>query len=116
MAFNYAALSSTASNLIGNFGQSVTFTRIAVTGYNPASGSSSSTSTYTANIVLFSQIKNEDGETTTEVKEFPASMYSATEPKINDTVTINSQKLRIMEVTPLQPASEVIYYDVRLRG
>ena len=117
MAFNYSPLSTTAKNLITNFGQSVTFTRFSSINYNPASGvASSSTSTYSSQIVLFDQIKNEDGDTNMQIKEFPASMHSTTAPKIGDTATINSEKLRIVEINPIQPGSSVVYYELRLRG
>ncbi len=117
MAFDYSPLSTTAKNLITNFGQSVTFTRFSSINYNPASGiASSSTSTYSAQIVLFDQIKNEDGDTNMQIKEFPASMHSTTVPLIGDTATINSEKLRIVEINPIQPGSSVVYYELRLRG
>ena len=117
MAFNYAPLASTATKLITNFGQSVTFTRNGSISYDPSSGvSSSSQSTYTANIALFNQIKNEGLETSVAEKEFPASMSSTTAPEISDTATINGESYRIVEVNPVQPGSSVVYYELRLRS
>lgn len=117
MAFNYSPLSTTATNLIKNFGQSVTFTRNGSISYSPSTGvSSSSQSTYTANIVLFDQIKLEETESSIAEKEFPASMSSTTAPKIGDTATINSENYRIVNVNPIQPASTVVYYELRLRS
>lgn len=117
MAFNYTPLATTATKLITDFGQSVTFTRFSSVNYNPAAGvASSSQTTYEAQVVLFDQLKVEDGETNLQVKEFPASMSSSTAPKIGDTATINSEKLRVVEINPIQPAATVVYYELRLRS
>jgi|TARA_R110001606_G_scaffold356920_1_gene508352 hypothetical protein len=117
MAFNYSPLSTTATNLIKNFGQSVTFTRNGSVTYDPTAGvSSSSQTTYTANIVLFDQTKREMDDTSLAEKEFPASMSSTTAPKIGDTATINGENYRILDVTPVQPGTSVIYYEARLRS
>jgi len=117
MTVNYSALSSTAETLLTNFGQTVTFTRFARGTYVAASGmNSASSSTYTAKVVLFDQVKNEDGETTNQITEFPASMHSTTEPLVGDTATINGKSYRINEVQPVQPGTSVIYYELRLRS
>lgn len=115
MAFNYSPLSTTATRLIKNFGQSVTFTRNGSVTYDPTAGvSSSSQTTYTANIVLFDQTKTEIEDTSLQEKNIPANMSSTTEPVIGDTATINSENYRIIDVTPIRPATTVIYYDIRL--
>lgn len=117
MAFDYTPLASTATKLITDFGQSVSFTRNGNVTYDPTQGvSSSSQTTYSANIVLFAQIKNEEVDKSLAFKDFPAVAYSATPPKIGDTATINSESYRVIEITPIQPAETVIYYELRLRS
>lgn len=116
MSYSYLGLKSTATDLITKFGQPVTFSRFNLNTYSPSAGfdSEGSATTYAANIVLFGQIKSEENETSVQRKEFPASMSSATAPKIGDTATINSEKYRIIEINPIQPASTVVYYELRL--
>jgi len=117
MAFDYAPLASTATKMITEFGQVVTFTRNGNVTYDPTQGvSSSSQTTYDANIVLFAQIKNEEVDNSLAFKDFPAVAYSATPPKIGDTATINGENYRVIEITPVQPATTVIYYELRLRS
>lgn len=117
MAFDYAPLASTATKMITEFGQAVTFTRNGNVTYDPTQGvSSSSQTTYDANIVLFAQIKNEEVDNSLAFKDFPAVAYSATPPKIGDTATINGENYRVIEITPVQPATTVIYYELRLRS
>lgn len=115
MTVNYTSLSSTAERLLTNFGQTVTFTRFTRGTYVAASGmNSASSSTYTAKVALFDQEKREDGETTNQIIDFPASMHSSTEPLIGDTASINGKNYRISEVQPIQPGTAVIYYEIRL--
>ena len=117
MAFDYAPLASTATKMITEFGQAVTFTRNGNVTYDPTQGvSSSSQTTYDANIVLFAQIKNEEVDNSLAFKDFPALAYSATPPKIGDTATINGENYRVIEITPVQPATTVIYYELRPRS
>ena len=65
---------------------------------------------------MFDQLKIEGGENSLAEKEFPASMSSTTAPEIGDTATINGENYRIVTVNPIQPASSVIYYELRLRS
>ena len=117
MAFDYAPLASTATKMITEFGQAVTFTRNGNVTYDPTQGvSSSSQTTYDANLVLFAQITNEEVDNSLAFKDFPALAYSATPPKIGDTATINGENYRVIEITPVQPATTVIYYELRLRS
>lgn len=117
MAFDYTPLALTATKMIADFGQSVTFTRNGNVTYDPTQGVSSSSQTiYMANVVLFAQIKNEEVDSSLAFKDFPAVAYSATPPKIGDTVFINSESYRVIEITPIQPATTVIYYELRLRS
>ena len=114
MSFNYTPLNTTAKNLIAKFGQSVTFSRFTRTGYTPNAGMSSTGSTYTASVALLNEPKVEDGESSVERVGHKALVSSTTEPKIGDTATINSEKLRIQEVLSVKPSTAVVYYELRL--
>jgi hypothetical protein len=124
MAFNYTPLQQTATDLITKFGQSVTFAKKTTSGYNPATGgfSSSASSTYTAQVTLLEASKIEEGAssiTGTTVSalqeiEREALCSSTTEPEIGDTATINSEKYRVTAVNKVQPASTVVYYELRI--
>lgn len=117
MAFNYAPLASTATKMITEYGQTVTFTRNGNVSYDPTQGvSSSSQTTYEAKVVAFSALKEEAPESSLAVKEFTAYCSSSTPPKIGDTATINSENFRVIEINPVQPATTVIYYELRLRS
>lgn len=115
MSLNYTQLAATATRLITDNGQSVTFQSKARGTYNPAAGfSSSSNSTYTAQVVLLNEAKEESADDTIQSEDQPAICSSTTEPKISDTATINGRNYRVVSVTKVQPAATVIYYDIRL--
>jgi len=111
MAFNYAPLSATAKSLITDFGQSVTFTRIAET-YSPT-GLSTGSSTYTANLVIIDAPKQQD-ETGLITETKTALVTSDTAVLISDTVAVNSEHFRVLNVKALSPASTLIYYELEL--
>jgi hypothetical protein len=115
MSLDYTALAAMATRLITENGQSVTFQTKARGTYDPAAGfSSSSNSTYTAKVVLLNEAKEEAADDTIQSEEQPALCSSSTEPKISDTATINGRNYRVVSVTKVQPATTVIYYDIRL--
>lgn len=115
MGVDYVALAKTAKKLISENGQTVTFQTQARGTYNPSAGfSSSSNSTYTAEVVMLNTGKAEKGDGTQQGEEQPAICSSTTELKISDTATINGRKYRVTSVTKVQPATTVLYYDVLL--
>ena len=124
MAFNYSPLNKTATDLITKFGQAVTFSRYARGEYSPNTGAFSSNvgQTYTAQVVILNEPKTEEGAssitgtTVSSLQEVEnnALCSSATEPTIGDTATINSDKFRITAVKKIQPASTVVFYELRI--
>ena len=113
MAFNYAPLASTARNLITDFGQSVTFSRLAET-YNITSATSTSASTYTAVVVILDEAKSEQGDTATIGVVHNALASSDTQIVVGDTATINSQSFRVVSVKEVKPATTVVVYELQL--
>jgi hypothetical protein len=121
MAFNYAPLASTARNLITDFGQSVTFSRIAETHALLDSGQpnfgaamSVTTSTYTAVVVVLDEAKSEQGDTATIGVVHNALASSDSQIVVGDTATINSQSFRVVSVKEVKPATTVVVYELQL--
>jgi len=115
MAINYTALQTTATNLITDFGQAVTFYKTSRGSYSPGSGfASHSSAGYATKVVLLDQPKAEATDTQIQEKRTQAIMSSSTAPEIGDTATINTEEYRIAEVEPIQPASTVVAYELLL--
>lgn len=111
MTVSYSNLNTTASRLIKNFGQEVTFTRLAET-YTPT-GFSSSSSTYTADLVVIDQPKTQDEQgLIAESKTALAS--SSTAILISDSVEVNSEHFRVNNVKTVRPASTTLFYELEL--
>tara|TARA_R100000951_G_scaffold84467_1_gene72249 strand:+ start:2267 stop:2614 length:348 start_codon:yes stop_codon:yes gene_type:complete len=115
MAFNYTPLNTTAKTLITNFGQSVTFSRIAET-YNITSATSTSTSTYAAVVAIIDESKEEQGETSVISVTHNAVAHSDTPILVGDTAVINSDSYRVVSVREVKPATTVVFYELQLRG
>lgn len=114
MALNYAALAATAQRLITDNGQTVTVNRPARGAYDPAAGFSGSVTTYSCEIVMLDEPKKESPDSTKQNEEQLALCYSATLPLISDTCTINGKEYRFLSVKTVQPATTVVYYEIRL--
>jgi len=124
MAYNYTPLQKTATDLITKFGQAVTFTRRSNSTYNPADGTfgSSSTSTYTAQLVMLDKPITEEGassitgvtKSAMQEVEQEALCSSTTEPVIGDAAEVNGRNYRVTAVKRNQPASTVVFYEIRL--
>ena len=116
MAFNYTPLKSTADKLIKNFGQSITFTRIATGTYNITSASTTSSNTYTANLAMLDEPKGFKGDTNVVQVKPNAVASCSQEILVGDTAVINSHNYRVEAVETIQPASTVVYYELQLTG
>lgn len=111
MSFDYTRLNETATTLIKRFGQEVTFTRLAES-YTPT-GFSSSSSTYTADLVVIDQPKTQDEQgLIAESKTALAS--STTAILISDSVEVNSEHFRVNNVKTVRPASTTLFYELEL--
>lgn len=114
MAFDYSPLNTTAKTLIANFGQQITFSRLTET-YNITSATSTTTSTYTAEVAMLDEAKEEQGSSVIGVTH-NAVAHSDTQILVGDTATINSQSYRVVSVKEVKPATTVIYYELQLRS
>jgi len=113
----YADLQSTASRLLEQFGQVVTFTRTTGGGIDPITGQDTTTT--------------EALETVGVLRRFPDNLIDGTRiqatdrelvvratdltPVINDSVTVNGEEFTIEEINTSTPAGTDLVYFVRVR-
>ena len=118
---------SRAHDMIARKGQTLTISRQADGGYNPATGSSTvSPTTQTGKGVIFPfgvGLRNMAGTTVTSedrqciLSGLTTSGTALAPPKVNDTVTdSNAVVWTVTEVSPLAPAGMSIIYELTLRG
>lgn len=115
--FNYAAIASTAANLLSKFGQPLTYTRTTTGAYDQATGSTTdTTTTYDATSVWLGYgISEIDGVV---IKQGDAKVFTSpadTRPLIGDTVAKDSATWRVMAVMPVQPAGVDVIYQLQVR-
>jgi len=103
MSFDYARTKATADRLIKRFGSELTFSRETGETFDPATGTTTSTtSTFTADVVWTEFRKDEiDG---TLVQRGDARLLVAGDPQIDDRVTKDGEEYRIIATEPLKPA------------
>jgi len=103
MSFDYTGTKASAESLLKRFGASLTYTRETGTSYDPATGTTSSTTeTYTADTVWTDFRRNEIDETL--VKRGDARLLVAGAPQIDDRVTKDGVEYRIIDTNPIKPA------------
>ena len=113
--FDYTDLQSTATRLIEEYGQALTFTRTTEGSYNPATGQTTSdTSTeFTKNAAVFDYKTHEMvGAVESGDKKLIAEDYAY---EVSDTVTIDGDLYRVMEVKRMKPGDTSLAYELRVR-
>ena len=102
MTFSYGSLATKATSLIKNFGRELTFTRTSKGTYNPNSGTTTDTSsTFSKFCCVF---------------DYSDTLLS--EPftyQLNDTVSIDSEVFRVINVTENKPAATLLSVDLQVR-
>ena len=113
----YQNLAATASRLLANKGQSVTFSRETSTGFDPALGvDTTTTSSYSGNGGAFDYNSSEiDGEIIQRGDIRLVLEAVDTAPLIGDTCDIDSLAYRVMNVKPTSPAGVPVIYELQLR-
>lgn len=110
-------LRKVAKNLLDNFGETATFNRELVTGYDPTTSSVTGTTLYSfeADVYPSSYINNEiDGVTiTTEDTRLIVDAYQM--PEVNDTVTFNSTTYRVLNVQQISAQGADVLYICQVR-
>jgi len=115
MSFNYQPLLSSASNLLQKFGQQFTFTRTTVGNFNPATGTTSnSSSTFTKYACLFDYTDNEKANSL--VQEGDRRMLAeAYDYIVNDKVTVGSDVYRVISISDIQPGATKMAVNLQIR-
>jgi hypothetical protein len=115
----YSGLALVAQNLITKFGATCVLTRTTGSVLDPVTGlySTGTTTTITCKAVRLNYSKTEiDGQL---VQRSDMKFYINTQggaPAIGDNVLFDSVNYRVMDVRPLNPAGEVVYYELQLRA
>lgn len=120
--FDYAKSQATALKLLTKFGTDCTVTKQTAGGYNPATGSSTITSTnYTVKGVLLnynSVERSENLSAGTLVEESDKKVILqqfASVPDLNDLIVFDGVTYRIVNVKTLSPAGIDIIHECRVR-
>lgn len=113
----YDNLKSVASKLLQDKGQQLTFTRAGSAAFDPVTGGNTkSESTYTGYGAAFDYNKAEiDGVVVQRGDIRLILEATATEPENDDTVSIDSESYRVMNVKKTSPAGTVVAYELQLR-
>lgn len=120
----YDSLIKAANKLITSKGQSVTFTRVTLGSYNPATSSNTITETnYTVMAVLLpyndKAIASSDliqqGDMKLLVSPKQSTGESMIEAKPQDKVTVNGSLWVVVNVKPLYPSGDLIFQELQIR-
>ena len=115
MSFNYAPLANTASALLQKFGKQYTFTRTVKGAYNPATGTTSDTSsTYLKYACIFDYSNSDSGGLTIEAgdRRMLAEGHSY---EVGDTVAIDGEAYRIVSVSLNKPSETALSANLQVR-
>lgn len=119
MGVNYTALQATATNLLRDNGQSITFTYETGEVIDPATGTVTTPASETtiAGFGVATNYKNAeiDGQSVlaSDLKLLASNI--ATEPQVDWQVTVNSKTWRVMSVMPINPAGTNVMYICQIR-
>lgn len=114
----YTGLASTASKLLADKGQSITFTRKTLASFDPVLGQETlgTATTYTGNGAVFNYKKAELKDGLIESGDIKLLLEATTTaPLIDDTCVIDSDTYRVMDVMTTSPAGTVVIYTLQLR-
>lgn len=115
----YEDMRDVATDLIGDFGASLSVERDSEGAYDPATGvTSDSTTTFTSKGIVSSFSNSEIDGTNIKVGDlsvFVKSKPSGWVPEIRDKVTINGVEYFIVNVQPLSPGGTDLAYQIQIR-
>lgn len=114
----YPALAATASRLLAEKGQTISFSRLTGATFDPVLGSNSggSTTTFTGNGAAFNYANAEIDGTVVQMGDVRLIVESTTTaPDVNDECTVDSVVYRVMNVEPIAPAGITVINKVQLR-
>jgi len=110
-------LKSIASSLLADNGQSLTFSRETSSGFDPATGiNTTTTSTYTGYGAGFGYAAREiDGSVIKKGDIRLILEATDTAPLNGDTVVYDSETYRVMDIEKVKPATIAVLYKLQLR-
>ena len=115
MSFNYASLKQTADRLIQNFGVSYTFTRTTKGTYDPATGTTTDTSTtFTKSGILFDYADRDIGDQTILAGD-RRLFAEAHAYEVGDTLVVDGETYRVVSISANQPASSMLSTNLQIR-
>ena len=122
MTFNYSASQATATWLLTKFGRNVTRHSYTVGAYDPATGSSTATSTDSTRIaaVLDYSDQSRSGERYVRGNLVIASdkklLLDGTGPAaVTDEYTVGSERYSVVSVKEINPAGTSVMYEIHAR-
>lgn len=114
---NYADITTTATRLITAYGQACTLTKLTAGTFDGVLGvySGQTTTNYTVNAVI-DEYKNSfiDGSLV-KMGDKKAYIESATQPEIDNSLTVGTVVHKIVNVKTINPGGTVVLYEAQLR-
>lgn len=117
MSFDYPKTAATAARLLKRFGASAVLKRTGAEAYDPATGTSTPTTTSlptTAAVFAYDQ-KYIDGTLILHGDQ-QALCDPSVEPKQGDVLTWKGRDYTVIAVTPLAPAGVPVLFEAQIRG
>jgi hypothetical protein len=119
MGINYTALQSTASRLLQDNGQAITFSYKTGEVINPATGTvttpASDETVDGFGVAVNYKNAEIDGQTVLESDLKLLANNLATAPEVNWKVAVNGETWRVMQVMPINPAGTNVMYILQIR-
>lgn len=113
----YQSLKQTASKLLTNYGQSVTFSREVSSGFDPVTGQDTTTTeTFSGYGAAFDYNQSEIDDSIIQQGDIRLMVQAVdTKPQSGDACSVNGTDYRVMSVMDQSPGGTSVYYEVQLR-
>jgi hypothetical protein len=114
----YARLATTATRLLDDKGQTLSFSRDNVTSFNPVTGEETKGTaiTYSGSGAVFGYGSSEINGTDIQRDDRRVILEAvSTAPAVGDSVTIDSIVHRVVDVEQVNPAGTVVIYQLQVR-
>jgi len=115
MSYDYTGITNSATDLITRFGKSYTFTRTVNGGYNPATGTTSpSTTTFEKYACVFNYTDQDRADGTILANDRRMLVESGVY-QVGDQVAIGSDAYQVISVSEIAPSGEVVAANLQVR-
>lgn len=119
MSFDYSEIAAMASEMLAEFGTSVSVSRVTPGSYDPSTGSNSAgtTETWATNGLRLEYADAEiDGQQVQRGDlRILLAVVTGLDPKSGDSLDIGGDVFRVVKSKPLKPATVAVYLDVQVR-